>query len=526
MRKFEYSYTSLPEGKSSQYEDISFVPGQAVEARYIRSANIADNGNPFIEALPLPRESKEDLKNAYEIGIPGYRNDIYKSRNFCLRELPLLEDIRFKLNFHNSLEIENYNCLVESYRHREFLKGAQHCDKVIGRGIGATTKGYNIVGKSGSGKSAALDVLLSRYPQVINHTFEGIGQFKQITYLEVNAITNDNFRAFYQAIGKAIDQALGFTEPLYEYQINKARNLGEKSLIIEHLIELFAIGMIIVDEIELMSFNLSKENSFTGLARLSNETKVCFVLCGLDTAVKKWNNQEWTLRRSGIQIKADAYCEDYTSFQIIMKKLLNYNWLEKPLVFDNDTMQEFYKQTGGVICYIILLYERLQFDLLGVEEPVVTSEYIKKLMTKYFPELQKIKTLQKMEKDEAEQRSITLAGYRNSIHNDIDQMIQDEARNQEAEDYLTESAEYDLVANAEYIINVLKLLPEYKVYNKETILNNISIVFKRASKKNIELNREELLSLTCDELHKKRSDKRPRKKADKVPAVNQVQQLT
>ena len=62
--------------------------------------------------------------------------------------------------------------------------------------------------------------------------------------------------------------------------------------------------------------------------------------------------------------------------------------------------------------------------------------------------------------------------------------------------------------------------------NKETILNNISIVFKRASKKNIELNREELLSLTCDELHKKRSDKRPGKKADKVPAVNQVQQLT
>ena len=82
MKKFEYSYTSLPEGKYSQYEDISFVPGQAVEARYIRSANIADNGNPFIEALPLPRESKEDLKNAYEIGIPGYRNDIYKSRNF------------------------------------------------------------------------------------------------------------------------------------------------------------------------------------------------------------------------------------------------------------------------------------------------------------------------------------------------------------------------------------------------------------------------------------------------------------
>lgn len=108
----------------------------------------------------------------------------------------------------------------------------------------------------------------------------------------VNAIPNDNFYAFYRAIGKAVDQALGITTPLYEEQVRKAKNIGEKSLIIEHLIELFAIGVIIVDEIELMSFSLSRENSFTGLARLSNETKVCFVLCGLDTAVKKWNTQE------------------------------------------------------------------------------------------------------------------------------------------------------------------------------------------------------------------------------------------
>ena len=195
------------------------------------------------------------------------------------------------------------------------------------------------MGKSGSGKSAALDVLLSRYHQVISHNFEGIGEFKQITYLMVNAI-----------------------------------NIGEKSLIIEHLIELFAIGVIIVDEIELMSFSLSRENSFTGFARLSNETKVCFVLCGLDTAVKKLNTQEWTTRRSGVQIKADSYCEDYTSFRVIMKKLLQYNWQNSPLELSNETMQEIYNQTGGVICYIILLYERLQVDLLGQKDITVTPE--------------------------------------------------------------------------------------------------------------------------------------------------------
>lgn len=178
MRKFNYSYVTLEEGVSSQYEDEIFLPGKAVDARYVRSVNTYDNGNPFIEALPLPRETSNELKSAYEIGIPGYRNDVHKSLVFCLRELSLLEDIRFKLNFHGSLELEHYNCLIESYRHREFLQGTQCGSKVIGKAMGATTKGYNLVGKSGSGKSAALDVLLSHYPQMINHTFEGVGQFK------------------------------------------------------------------------------------------------------------------------------------------------------------------------------------------------------------------------------------------------------------------------------------------------------------------------------------------------------------
>ena len=90
----------------------------------------------------MPRETRDEMKAAYEIGIPGYRNDIQKSLTYCLRKIPLLEDVRFKLNFHNSLEIEHYNCIIGSYRHRKFPQGIQCGNKVIGRSAGATTKGY------------------------------------------------------------------------------------------------------------------------------------------------------------------------------------------------------------------------------------------------------------------------------------------------------------------------------------------------------------------------------------------------
>lgn len=93
MRKFDYPYVTLDDGVSSQYEGETFLPGQAVKAKYIRSVNVCDNGNPFIEALPLPRETRDEMKAAYEIGIPGYRNNIPKSLTYCLREIPLLEDV-------------------------------------------------------------------------------------------------------------------------------------------------------------------------------------------------------------------------------------------------------------------------------------------------------------------------------------------------------------------------------------------------------------------------------------------------
>lgn len=524
MKKFNYSYVTLDEGNSSQYNSETFQPGKAVEARYVRSVNNCDNGNPFIEALPLPRETVSELRKAYEIGIPGYKNNIQKSRTFCLRELPLLENVRFKLNFQDHLELEHYNCLVESYRHREFLLGAQTGCKVIGRSVGATTKGYTLVGKSGSGKSAALETLLRHYPQVINHSFEGIGEFKQITYLMVNAIPNDNFKAFYQAIGKAVDQALGFTEPLYELQVSKAKNLGEKALVIEHLIELFAIGIIIVDEIELMSFSFSKENSFTGLARLSNETKVCFVLCGLDTSVKKWNSQEWMLRRSGAQIHADMYCNDRGSFDIIMAKLLRYNWLKKPLTLSEAVLDEFYFQTGGIICYIILLYERLQFDLLNEENPVVTPEYIQTLMKTYFPELQKIKEQQSSTKQVAQEKEKILSGYNEALHSDIDAEIQEQAKRADEEEYLNKDDNTDYIdAYINYVLKILKLLPDYSTYNEATIRHNIDLVLKKMQNKDIELNQDYLLTATCKELKKKHTDKKPRRKKESVPAVPQIQ---
>ena len=103
-------------------------------------------------------------------------------------EIPLLNQVRFSLPFYASLESETYKCLVNSYRNREFLNAVDHEYAVIGNSLDAASVGFNLLGGSGSGKSSALKILLLRYPQVINHHLEDIGEFKQIVYLVVNAV--------------------------------------------------------------------------------------------------------------------------------------------------------------------------------------------------------------------------------------------------------------------------------------------------------------------------------------------------
>ena len=62
MRKFNYSYVTLEEGVSSQYEDEIFLPGKAVDARYVRSVNAYDNGILLLKHFHCHEKHQTNLK--------------------------------------------------------------------------------------------------------------------------------------------------------------------------------------------------------------------------------------------------------------------------------------------------------------------------------------------------------------------------------------------------------------------------------------------------------------------------------
>ena len=509
MRKFKYTYIKQKDPSVSQYEGIQFCPGIAVDAVYVKSFNEYDRGNPFIEALPIFR-NEEQIKQDYTIKVIN-KTDSNKSLFEKTTEIPLLNQVRFSLPFYASLESETYKCLVNSYRNREFLNAVDHEYAVIGNSLDAASVGFNLLGGSGSGKSSALKILLSRYPQVINHHLENIGEFKQIVYLVVNAVPNDNFNAFYISLGHAIDKALGFGEQVYEKEIQKQRGLGQKAEMVQCLIEKFSIGMIIIDEIQMMSFSTSSDRSYTSLARMANITKVAISAVGLPEAVNSMFHREWTGRRLGETIVADRYCSEIKYFKLNLVKLLEYNWLKYPITVTKEGCKEFFHLTKGHIAYIVSVYMRIQLENITSNQPVVIDEkYIQEIMDKYYPGLVKIINSTSMRPsttamlDQIQNEQINEANSK--LASDIDEKAQEYSMQREIEksDNLSSTASHN---NIKYIIDMVSIYDSR--YNEATVLKILNQILKQLEKKGETMTDQELLSKVCEKLRKIPTDKRP-----------------
>ena len=95
-------------------------------------------------------------------------------------------------------------------------------------------------------------MILDQFPQLIVHKDLEIGQLLQIVYGKVNCLLNSNISGLLDNIGAEVDKILHNTIPIYENEVKKARNIGAKVNVVSSLIEIFNIGALILDEIQLL----------------------------------------------------------------------------------------------------------------------------------------------------------------------------------------------------------------------------------------------------------------------------------
>ena len=463
--------------------------------------------------------------NSYSKGLLSYDRDKIKSMSKLekLLQVSTLRELRFPLSFHKNLEFSFYNTLITSYRARNVLKTSieqveytSNDEKsstsciLCGDSGDSTNAGFSLIGYSGCGKSSAIKTLLSHYPQTIIHKADEFKQYIQIVYLVVNCVPHSNFAALYEGVGDAIDKALGNTKPIYSKEISKIPTLGRKMEKVRELIEKFAIGIIIFDEIQLIDFDRTKESSFESLMTLANRTKIAIAVVGTEDARDKMFKELRTSRRIGTVINGNQYCENKKFFSFLVKKLFQYQWFDEPVNVTDELADALYNVSKGIVDQLIGIYSCMHYDYLERKNrPVIDANYVYEIAHKYYPGIQNV--LAELESVESARKLI-------EIRQDADirvSSIIDRAQQEQESEFLINNQDKlnaKMVLLKNVIKNITAIYDEYLLPEIESAFNAIMKRYKNEQKTEKEISRLVIAKLS--------GSKHKNKKGPNLPQIN------
>ncbi|MCR5324283.1 MAG: ATP-binding protein [Lachnospiraceae bacterium] len=405
---FKYKYESKLKKGERQYDQYyDLKTEKKVIAKYIKSYQY--QGNPYIEALPKGR-SVEEVLSFYNrvIDVPDEKTLSSMDEYERCDTVEALDDFRVALPFHAMVELEFHRALVRSYKKREILEDpnvkleytmenkdmvSHNC--IVSRNFSDPALGFTLLGTSGCGKSTGINMLLENYPQVIIHEPDTWQKTIQIVYLHIHCPQNSNFNLLYRTIGRAFDRALGNLNPIYETLLTTGRDLGTKYATLRNLVERFAVGMIILDEIELLDTKSTKETSFEMFMQLSNETGVAISVVGTMDAYTDIFSKRRTARRTGVLIEAAKYCTKKKQFERIVSNLTMFQWRSDPVYYNDALVDALFEATDGVISDLIEIYKQIQKDYLRTKRKEITPDYISSIADKYYKGLREISLMEK-----------------------------------------------------------------------------------------------------------------------------------
>ena len=529
-----YQYEESENGKS-QYAGIDFRDTYGVEARYIHVDS--DKGNPFIEALP-PHIERKELQLIANKAIPYNWEEEHKKTTFDkILSIIRLEELRFQLPMNSSLEDACLIALVSSYRRRRLFydedvevdyvargKEAFSNGYLISNAVGDVTTGFMLIGFSGCGKSSALETLFSHYPQYIIHHGRGIATYPQVVYLVVQCPPYSNFRGLYKNIGAALDRALGNVKPVYELMLDAGErgNLSRYKDKVRELIEKFAIGLIVFDEIQHLSFNKNAEASFETILELANETKCAFAVVGTEDArsrlLLKRGGSGRQIRRLGEEIQADNYCGDMELFTAMCKQLFTYQWFDEPVPLTAELIDALFQKTYGIVALLIRVYIFMNIDYIKrKKKPIIDAAYVDAVIKRHFPAMIDIVDDMK-ESDKELQIARAVKESKAEIQN-----IQDEEANKKnmeiAKAGLAEAGTI-AAAKSEAMSSILRVTDDYSIDEIESAMNEILAEEETLSA----MDPGKLIKKTFQKLQKTSRKKSSSKKASQKNIENKLEE--
>ncbi len=256
-------------------------------------------GNPFIEALP-PLRSKREALSLMRRGSPttdAIRALSAQARMHAASDLSnVIEPLGRNLELHYAMDV----VLRRGYAARNPMEGgfwntdalvaaaASYRKAGISQAARDQAMGLSLIGKSGLGKTKAVQVVVDGYPGVVLHESYGGRPFRmlQIPWLVVGLTSDGTTRNLLPLIFRQVDELTGVTDYVSMYVSGRP---SEQSMLegLYRVIHLHGVGGLIFDEVQNLNQARSggAEKMMNFFTVLANVVRVPVMLVGDDTTV-------------------------------------------------------------------------------------------------------------------------------------------------------------------------------------------------------------------------------------------------
>ena len=302
------------------------------------------------------------------------------------------------------------------------------------------------------------------------HTHEDGSYFTQIVYLIVNCVPNSNFAALYEGIGNAIDKALNNIKPVYAKAISSTMKLGKKAERVREFLEKFGVGMIIFDEIQLIDFSHTRENTFDSLLALSNRTKTAMAVVGTEDARDIMFQELRTSRRIGMMVNGNCYCNSKEYFRYLVQQLFHYQWFDEIVEVTPEIVDALYDVTKGIVDQLIGIYTCMHYDYLNKKnKSKIDGKYIKFIADKFYPGIQRV-----LANFESIDTTEELQNIRTAAENKVDAILDAAKQEQEMQKIMNDTTVMqDMIRLENVVANIKAMFDEYTDSQIETAYNKV-----------------------------------------------------
>lgn len=374
------------DGSYALYADVDNTD-DIVQAQYAPVAGYLNN--PDICALP-PTPTTQDVFRNNAIPMEGYDRETACKLSPYEKKMAILDMINVSCPLGPHIDIAEtiHIYLVGSYTTRAIRLTEREQDLSLGKAgictdllsVKDMAKGrpqsFVIYGRTGCGKTFGASHAVMQYRKAIHHSLDG-REYTQIPIIYVTCYVG-NLSSLFRSIARELDMILD-TRDHHRRMVNSA-GVGKAANILAFWIQLYHIGLIIIDEVQYLNFGKGS-GSFENVVGIASETGVAFGLIGNHDALEKIEKLPRIYSRYFSRfIRADDMSAGSNEmfFRAAIRSLWQYQWTDHHAPLTKEIEQELVMASARNINLLKVALMQIQFDAVTGKDggAVIDEKYI------------------------------------------------------------------------------------------------------------------------------------------------------